>query len=64
MNTKYEIVPIGNEFALIRHPSGLILFTAKTETEVRAYFMKNKRVIIYGTNWKFADSAVGTRPAG
>ena len=46
MNIKYEIVPVGDEFALIRHPSGLILFTAKTEAEVRAYFLKNKRAII------------------
>lgn len=42
MNIKYEIVPVGNQFALIRHPSGLILFTADTEAEVRAYFMQNK----------------------
>ena len=43
MKTAFEILPHNGQFALVRQPSGLILFVAGTEAAVRAHFMKNKR---------------------
>jgi len=44
MKTAFEILPHNGKFALVRQPSGLILFTG-TENACRSYFMRNKRTL-------------------
>lgn len=46
MKIAFEIVPHNGQFALVRQPSGLILFVAGTEAAVRAHFMQNKRAYV------------------
>lgn len=45
-NIAFEIVPFGTGFALIRQPSGLILFIAGTEAAVRAHFMQSRQAYV------------------
>ena len=44
MKITFEILPNDGKFVLVRQPSGLILFSANSESEVRAHFMKMKSV--------------------
>ena len=45
MKIEFEILPLDGNFALVRQPSGVILYVAKTKEEVFAYFHANKHVL-------------------
>ena len=52
MKIEFEILPLDGNFALVRQPSGVILYVAKTKEEVFAYFHANKHVLRPIFNWK------------